>query len=239
MNLRDDTPQPGPRSPQADEPLRDERLKRGDAKEADAQRRSGQPPVAPGRPAEVSDERIAATHPLGTGLGALGGATAGAAIGSIGGPLGSAIGGIIGAIAGGAAGHGIAENIDPSAEDAYWRENYRNQPFHSGDYDYSDYEPAFRLGYLNYPAQVGRTYEDAENDLASDWDKKHRGKSRLGWHEAKPAARAAWHRVQARHLAATTRDESLERVDDDRITPLADDDDDDFSIVDDQRGKLH
>ena len=63
-------------------------------------------------------------HPVGTGVGAAGGAAAGAAIGAIGGPIGAAVGLVAGAVAGGLAGKGVAETIDPTVEDAYWRKNY-------------------------------------------------------------------------------------------------------------------
>src|SRR6188508_1869721 len=64
------------------------------------------------------------SHPVGTGVGAAGGGAAGAAIGSVGGPVGTAVGAVIGAVAGGLAGKGVAEAIDPTAENAYWEKNY-------------------------------------------------------------------------------------------------------------------
>jgi len=135
------------------------------------------------------------SHPVGTGLGSAGGAAAGAAIGAPAGPVGALVGGIIGAIAGGAAGHGIAESIDPTAEEAYWSENYRNEPYVEEDYDYADYQPAYRMGYERYPNYQGRQYEDAERELEKEWDEA-RGSSRLDWDRARPAARAGWQRVE-------------------------------------------
>src|SRR5829696_1050286 len=64
------------------------------------------------------------SHPVGTGLGAAGGGAAGAAIGAVGGPVGVAVGAAIGAIVGGLSGKGVAEAIDPTAEQAYWQENF-------------------------------------------------------------------------------------------------------------------
>lgn len=55
------------------------------------------------------------SHPVGTGVGALGGAVAGAAIGSVGGPVGALAGGAIGAISGAMAGKEIAESQNPTA----------------------------------------------------------------------------------------------------------------------------
>src|SRR5713101_2534628 len=78
-------------------------------------------------------------HPIGVGVGAAGAGAAGAAIGTaLAGPVGTAVGAVIGAVAGGLTGKGVAEAIDPTAEDAYWRENHRTQPF-AKDRAYDDY----------------------------------------------------------------------------------------------------
>lgn len=135
------------------------------------------------------------SHPVGTGVGSAGGAAAGAAIGAAGGPVGMAVGGVVGAIAGGLAGHAVAEGIDPTAENAYWSENYRNEPYYRDEYDYDDYEPAYRAGYTSYGAGGGDNFDETEARLAGDWEDR-RGKSRLEWDEARHAARAGWHRVQ-------------------------------------------
>src|SRR4051812_10839400 len=67
-------------------------------------------------------------HPAGVAGGAAAGAAAGAAVGSMGGPVGTVVGGAVGAVAGGLAGKGIAESVNPTAEDAYWRSNYEKAP---------------------------------------------------------------------------------------------------------------
>src|SRR6188508_2822222 len=79
-------------------------------------------------------------HPVGVGVGAAGGGATGAAIGTaVAGPVGTAVGAVIGAVAGGLAGKGVAESIDPTAEEAYWRENHRSQPF-ARDRAYDEFE---------------------------------------------------------------------------------------------------
>src|SRR5436190_14090161 len=108
-------------------------------------------------------------HPVGTGLGALaGGAAAGAAVGTVAGPVGTAIGAAVGAIAGGLAGKGVAEAIDPTAEELYWRENYRSRPY-AADRSYDDLGPAYTYGMENFVRNPGRSFEDVEPDLARDW----------------------------------------------------------------------
>src|SRR5215213_3499455 len=84
-------------------------------------------------------------HPVGTGVGATGGGAAGAAIGAaVGGPVGAAVGLAAGAVAGGLAGKGAAEAVNPTAEDAYWRDNYSSQPYYEHGYSYDDdYRPAY------------------------------------------------------------------------------------------------
>src|SRR4051812_45662249 len=81
-------------------------------------------------------------HPAGVGVGGAGGAAAGAAIGgAVGGPPGALVGGAIGAVAGGLAGKGAAEAVNPTIEDAYWRDNYKNRPYASAD-KYEKWKPA-------------------------------------------------------------------------------------------------
>jgi len=135
------------------------------------------------------------SHPVGTGIGAAGGGTAGAAIGMAGGPVGAVVGAAIGAVVGGLAGKGVAEVIDPTAEDAYWKENYRSQSYVDPDTTYDDYGPAYQQGYETFGTGRYRTFDDAEGELAEKWDAA-KGKSRLSWEKAKHASRAAWDKVE-------------------------------------------
>ncbi|MEO8747091.1 MAG: hypothetical protein ABI379_05500 [Rhodanobacter sp.] len=134
-------------------------------------------------------------HPLGTGVGAAGGAVAGAAAGSIVGPAGTLVGGAIGAIVGGLAGKGVGEAVNPTVEDAYWRENHTDEAYYNDQYKYDDYAPAYRVGYENRARYADRTWDQAEPDLRADWDR-NKGRSRMEWNDAKHATRAAWDRVQ-------------------------------------------
>lgn len=135
-------------------------------------------------------------HPVGTGVGAaVGGAATGAAVGSVAGPVGTVAGIIGGAVIGGLAGKGIAEKIEPTREDAYWRENHPGQTY-AGNRPYEDYREAYRTGYTGYDryGRKGRTFEESEADLRRDYEKLPSA-SKLSWAEASAAARAAWHRV--------------------------------------------
>src|SRR3954470_2056865 len=92
------------------------------------------------------------SHPIGTGVGAAGAGAAGAAIGSVvpgvGTAVGGAVGAVVGAVAGGLAGKAVAEAVNPTEEDAYWRDNFSSRPYASGS-TYDDFAPAYRYGYTS------------------------------------------------------------------------------------------
>jgi phage tail tape-measure protein len=139
----------------------------------------------------------AGAHPVGTGIGAAaaGAEAMGAAAGLGAGPVGSAIGAAVGAIAGGLAGKGIAEKIDPTTEDAYWRENYPTRSYYDESTSYEEIAPAYRYGWESRSRYGDRTWDEAESDLQSGWNEtKHSAK--VGWEKAKHASRDAWHRVE-------------------------------------------
>jgi len=147
----------------------------------------------------ITDEPGA--HPVGTGIGATGGAVAGAAAGSIGGPIGVAVGGVVGAVVGGLAGKAAGEAVNPTAEEAYWRENYLREPYYEKGRSFDDYAPAYRLGLTGRTRYEG-DWESAEPRLASEWEANRAGSS-LDWKRAQPASRAAWERVDASRLLMT------------------------------------
>lgn len=134
-------------------------------------------------------------HPAGVGVGGAGGAAAGAAIGmAVGGPPGALAGGAIGAVAGGLAGKGAAEAVNPTVEDAYWRDNYRSRPY-AGNETYDRWRPAYQHGWQSYGKNRGKKFEDVERDLQRDWEKTPEAKN-LTWDRARNATRDAWHRVE-------------------------------------------
>ncbi len=162
------------------------------------------------------------SHPVGVGVGAAGGGATGAAIGTaVAGPIGTVVGAVIGAISGGLAGKGAAEAIDPTGEDTYWREHHAKQPFAAKDRTYDDYSPAYRTGFTGHSKyESGTRFEDAEPTLREDYETMHSTSmhagsgassvgaaagaavdkavsgAKLGWDEAKHAAKAAWNRVE-------------------------------------------
>jgi hypothetical protein len=144
-------------------------------------------------------------HPVGTGVGAASAGAAGAAIGTaVGGPIGAGIGIVAGAIIGGLAGKGVAEGIDPTAEDAYWRENYRNRDYVDREATYEEYQPAYRVGYEGYGRYRGQRYEEVEPNLQRDYETTA-GESSLEWDKARHATRDAWERLDRPTDATTTK----------------------------------
>ena len=87
----------------------------------------------------------------------------------------------------------IAERVDATVEEAYWRENYLREPYYERGYAFEDYLPAYRTGWEGRLRYHGRTFEQAERDLSRDYQR-NRGGSLLDWRRNRHAARAAWER---------------------------------------------
>jgi hypothetical protein len=143
-------------------------------------------------------------HPIGVGAGAAAGGAAGAAAGTaIAGPAGTVIGAAVGAIAGGLAGKGVAEMVDPTVEEGFWREAYAKEPYYTSGRDYAYYQPAYRAGWEGRARYEGKRFEDVEDYLAADYKRYSNSRRDASWDEVRPATRAAWDRIDARVQAAT------------------------------------
>jgi len=149
------------------------------------------------------------SHPVGTGLGAaLGGVGAGiatavaggAVIGSAVGPVGTAIGAAVGAVIGGLAGKAVAEVVDPTAEEAYWRDNFGTRDY-AGAASYDSFRPAYGLATDHYKRTPNLSFDEVEPSLARDWAD-YRDQSTLEWNDARPAARDAWERLRQPYVTS-------------------------------------
>lgn len=139
---------------------------------------------------------VPGAHPVGVGVGAAGAGVAGAVAGAmVGGPIGAVVGAAVGSIAGGYAGKGVAEMIDPTVEELYWRENYATRPYAVEGTPYEHYAPAYRYGWEARNQYPGKRYEEVESDLERGWDTA-KANSSLAWDRAKYATKDAWHRVE-------------------------------------------
>ncbi|ATH12163.1 hypothetical protein CHL79_06850 [Delftia acidovorans] len=142
-------------------------------------------------------------HPVGTGIGAAGGAVTGAAFGAMGGPIGAAVGGVAGAVVGGLAGKGAAEAVNPTVEDAYWRDAYQSEPYYVAGRSYEEYRPAYELGWNAAVARRDADFDAFDAEWEREWTTR-RGASHLDWDQARPAARAAWARAGSRDVRDET-----------------------------------
>jgi hypothetical protein len=98
-------------------------------------------------------------------------------------------------VVGGLAGKAVAERIDPTLEDAYWRDNYADRPYVAGGASFDDYGPAYRYGVDAWNRDdLGRSYDELEPELAAGWSGA-RDRSRLEWDDARHATRDAWTRA--------------------------------------------
>jgi len=154
-------------------------------------------------------------HPVGTGIGAaMGGVAGGAAAGVVAGPAGAVVGGVAGAIAGGMGGKEAAEALDPTAEEAYWRDNHTREPYYESGRPFDDYAPAYRLG-LQGRREYTSSFDEAESGLAARWETQ-RERSTLTWPQARNASRAAWDRAHAR-LGTISNADAVGVADDEEI----------------------
>lgn len=145
-------------------------------------------------------------HPVGTGVGAASGGTIGAVIGgAVGGPVGAIIGAAVGGLTGGFAGKGIAESVNPTEEDTFWSDAYKERPY-AQNRDYEQLRPAYRHGWESRTRYADKSWNDVEPNLESDWNERHSSTTGLAWNDAKNATRDAWNRIDDRHRFNTEED---------------------------------
>jgi uncharacterized protein (TIGR02271 family) len=148
------------------------------------------PPTGSRNPDPITD--APGSHPIETGIGAaLAGAATGAAVGTVTGPVGTAIGAAVGAVAGGLAGKEFGDWIDPTAEDAWLRDNFSSRPYAQKGETFETYRPAYDYGRDRHQSFEGKHFHDVEGDLRKGWEKtKHA--STMGWDRAKGAVKDAY-----------------------------------------------
>jgi hypothetical protein len=140
-------------------------------------------------------------HPVGGAVGAAVGAAAGAAavgaaqgaaLGTVAGIPGMAAGVAIGGVAGALVGKGVAQEINPTTEDAYWSENYKTRDYVEKNEDYDIYRPAYHHGIDAFTRYEGRSFDEIEPDLSKEWEN---SKAPLPWKKARHATRDAYDRL--------------------------------------------
>lgn len=86
------------------------------------------------------------------------------------------------------------EAVNPTAEEKFWRETYVREPYYMQGRTYEYYAPGFRAGWEGRVLHDGRTFEEAELALKANYDLA-RTEPGQKWEDVRPAARAAWNRV--------------------------------------------
>jgi hypothetical protein len=82
--------------------------------------------------------------------------------------------------------------VDPSVEDAYWREHFATRPYVKAGERYESFQPAYRRGW-EARGRFGE-WEFAEAELRREWQE-HHARSGLAWEVAGKAVRDAWDRL--------------------------------------------
>ena len=96
-------------------------------------------------------------------------------------------------------------------EDNFWHENFSSRPYAIGPDYYERFRPAYRYGFESARHHAGRTFDEAESDLRTGWDRyEHRGDNRSTWEEIKDAVRDAWDRVTG-HTSVSSREDAAAR----------------------------
>ena len=94
-------------------------------------------------------------------------------------------------MAGGYAGKAVEEEIDPTAEDAYWRANYASRAYATPRDADDEWGPAYAYGVAHYNRNVvahpEATFEELEAEMERGWEEA-RGKSSMEWTRARLAA---------------------------------------------------
>ena len=92
--------------------------------------------------------------------------------------------------------------VNPTVEDAYWREHYNTRAYASGD-AYDRWRAAYRYGWQSYIQHRGQSFDEVEPAIGLEWDNSREG-SLLTWEKAKDASRDAWTRVETSMVGAST-----------------------------------
>jgi hypothetical protein len=112
----------------------------------------------------------------------------------IGTALSAVAGALAGGVTGGLAGKTAAEAVAPAPEELFWRDAYHREPYYVAGRNFEYYAPGFRAGWSGRVRHDGRSFDEAEPDLIAEYGLS-RSELDPAWHDIRPAAQAAWDRV--------------------------------------------
>ena len=73
----------------------------------------------------------------------------------------------------------------------WWQNSFDTRPYASADRRFEDYEPGYRFGYESATRYRGKTWNEVEPNLRSDWDR-YEGRGQSTWENVKDSVRDAW-----------------------------------------------
>ncbi len=117
---------------------------------------------------------------------------------------------VTGEVVGGLLDKAAAQADGPSAQEAYWRQRFSNEPYYLSGRPFEDYRPAYELGWSG-PTRSGDDFDAVEPMLARNWERQ-RASSTLTWPQARPAARAAWLRAHSERAGDPQRNRDVIEV---------------------------
>jgi len=85
----------------------------------------------------------------------------------------------------------IAAFVNPTDYEDYWRNHFYAAPHYVSGCVWSDYRPAYRLGFDAYFSNHGRGFDEVESALARSWEA-IKDSSTLSWRQARDAVRDGW-----------------------------------------------
>lgn len=106
---------------------------------------------------------------------------------------------------------GPKHRIDPFAEEQFWRKNYQKEAYFNPAYNFEDYGPAYRSGFMAFSTGDHLTFDDAEAQLRHSWED-IKDRSVLTWDRALHASKAGWLRVERAARTASQLDENDPRA---------------------------
>jgi len=92
--------------------------------------------------------------------------------------------------------HHTAAFVNPTDYEDYWRNHFYAASYYVSGCVWSDYRPAYRLGFDAYFSNHGRGFDEVESALVRSWET-IKDNSELSWSQAKSAVRDGWQFVES------------------------------------------
>ena len=91
---------------------------------------------------------------------------------------------------------GTAATQQVEAQQRYWRDQYRNEPYYDAKQPFESYQPAYTLGAQARQQNPGKQFDAVEDQLRQQYEAGDQASRKLEWAQAKQAVRAAWNHAE-------------------------------------------